>query len=155
METMTKPKKNKHYVDSVELEEWWQGWLVTGCPFAWDELSSRIYQICCGIATRFNPRSDDEREEHVHDAFSQTMEKIRAGKLRFTRGKAPVFNLVTTTVFRILFSKMNRQKKQREHLKKYTYQFVQKNIPELLNMVEYPYSDKPKPPPKRPVHVDK
>jgi hypothetical protein len=131
--------KNKHYVNSAELEEWWQGWIVTGCPYAWQQMSDNIYKICSGIATHFNPRDPEEYEEHVHDAFLQTLEKIKTGRLKFTRGKAPVFNLVTTTVFRILYSKMNRQKKQREHQKRYTYQFVQKYEPELLHQVEYPY----------------
>ena len=136
--------KGKHYVNSTELEEWWQGWLVTQCPYAWEEVSNRIYQICCGIATHFNPRDEDEHQDHVHDAFLQTLEKIKSGKLKFIRGKAPVFNLVTTTIFRILYSKMNRQKKQREHQKRYIYQFVQKHEPELLGDVEYPYIEKPK-----------
>lgn len=134
--------KGKHYVPSNELEEWWQGWLVTGCPLAWKELADRIYLMCCGIATHFNPRTDDEYQEHVHDAFLQTMQKIKLGKLRFTRGKAPVFNLVTTTVFRILYSKMNRQKKQREHQRKFAYQQIQQKAPELLSQVEYPFADR-------------
>ena len=137
-------EKKKNYVDSAELEAWWTGWLVTGCTYAWEEMSNRIYQMCCGIATHFNPKDEEEYQELVHDAFSQTIEKIKRGKLRFTPGKAPVFNLITTTVFRILYSKMNRQKKQREHHNRYAYQIMQKNNPELLKNVEYPYVDKPK-----------
>jgi hypothetical protein len=131
---------NKHYVNSQDLEDWWQGWLVTECPFAWSQMSEMIYRICQGIATKFNPKDDDEYQEHIHDAFAQTMEKIRMGKLRFTRGRAPVFNLITTTVFRILYSKMNRGKKQREHNKRFTFEWVQKNVPELIHNFEYPYS---------------
>lgn len=134
-------KQNKHYVPSDELEEWWQGWIITKCPDAWEELSSRIYRICCGIAIRFHPKSDDEFQEHVHDAFCQTMEKIKNGKLMFIHGKAPVFNLVTTTVFRILYSKMNKQKKHREHEKKYAYQFALENAPELLDSIEFQHCD--------------
>lgn len=145
MDLSTVNPTKKHYVNSTELEEWWQGWLVTKDPYAWEEMTERIYLICCGIAKHFNPRNGtDEHEEHVHDAFVQTIEKIRKGKLKFTHGKAPVFNLITTTVFRILYSKMNRQRKQREHQKKYTYQFVQKHLPELLGSVEYPYGEKVK-----------
>jgi hypothetical protein len=128
----------KHYVRSEELEEWWQGWIVTGCPIAWEETTLRIHQICCGIAKRFNPRNEEEYQEHVHDAFSQTIEKIKTGKLKFIHGKAPVFNLVTTTVFRILYSKMNRQKKHKEHEKKYIYECTQELAPELLGLMEYP-----------------
>lgn len=131
---------NKHYVNSQELEEWWQGWIITKDTFAWDMMSEMIYKICQGIATKFNPKDDDEYQEHTHDAFAQTMEKIKFGKLRFTCGRAPVFNLITTTVFRILYSKMNRGKKQREHNKRFTFEWVQSNIPELIHNFEYPYS---------------
>jgi hypothetical protein len=124
------------YVDTKELEEWWQGWLITGCPIAWEETATRIHKICCGIATRFNPKSEDEYHEHVHDAFTQTIEKIKTGKLKFTPGKAPVFNLITTTVFRILFSKMNKSKKHREHEKKYIYEQTQDYAPELIGTLD-------------------
>lgn len=140
---METAKKNI-YVPSAELEAWWQGWIITGCPVAWEEMNNMIYKICSGIATHFNPKDAEEHEEHAHDAFSQTIEKIKKGKLKFTPGKAPVFNLITTTAFRILYSKMNRLKKQREHHKKYAYQFVQKNDPDSLKLVEYPYLEKPK-----------
>jgi hypothetical protein len=133
-------KKGKHYVNSNELEGWWDKWNKTKEEDAWNEMSTRIYKICCGIATKFNPKSEEEHMEHVHDAWQQTMEKIKNGKLKFEAGRAPVFNLITTTVFRILYSKMNKQKKQREHHKKYAYQFVQKHMPELLSTMEYPTS---------------
>ena len=134
-------KKSAHYVNSTELEQWWTTWLETGGAKAWDEVSDRIFRICSGVATKFNPKTEEDHTEHVHDAWIQTMDKIKCGKLKFTKGKAPVFNLVTTTVFRILYSKMNKQKKQREHHKKYAYLFVQNNMPELLPTVEYPYDD--------------
>ncbi len=131
----------KAYVDSKELEEWWEGWIVTKDEYCWIKMADLIYKICEGVATRFNPKGD-EHIEHVHDAVSQTLEKIALGKLRFTRGRAPVFNLITTTVFRILFSKMNRQKKQREHEKKYAYHFIQKHEPELLKQFEHLHQTK-------------
>lgn len=133
----------KFYVNSQELEEWWLGWMVTGDNFCWEQMSNMMYQICEGVARRFNAKPDsDEYVEHVHDAITQTLEKIKLGKLRYIRGKAPVFNLITTTVFRILYSKMNRQKKQREHDKRFMYEFVQKHMPELLPTIDYPYNQK-------------
>lgn len=137
---MPKPttKKSKHYVNSAELEEWWQGWINTRCEHAWGHMSNMIHHICSGIATKFNPKDEDELHDLINDAWVQTMDKIRAGKLRFTHGKAPVFNLITTTVFRILYSKMNKQKRQREHHKKYTYRYVQEKAPELLPVLENP-----------------
>lgn len=136
---MTKQtKKSKHYVNSAELEEWWQGWINTHCEYAWANMSNMIHRICSGIATKFNPKDEDELHDLINDAWVQTMDKIKTGKLRFTHGKAPVFNLVTTTVFRILYSKMNRQKRQKEHHKKYTYRYVQEKAPELLPVLENP-----------------
>ena len=101
-------------------------------------MSNMIHHICSGIATKFNPKDEDELHDLINDAWVQTMDKIKAGKLRFTHGKAPVFNLITTTVFRILYSKMNKQKRQREHHKKYTYRYVQEKAPELLPVLENP-----------------
>jgi hypothetical protein len=130
--------KKTNYVCSAVLEEWWYGWILTRDSYAWEQMSSMIYLICDGVATKFNPKSPEDHQEHVHDAWAQIMEKIKSGKLRFTHGKAPVFYLLTTTAFRILFSKMNKQKKQREHYKKYSFDFVQSKCPEMLPLLEHP-----------------
>ena len=130
--------KSKVYVNSQELEEWWQGWLITEDEYCWTQMANMIYKICEGVTRQFHPKPDDYIE-HVHDAATQTLEKIRTKKLIFIRGKAPVFNLITTTVFRILYSKMNKLKKQKEHNRRYIYDFVQKHQPDLLPTVDYPY----------------
>jgi len=103
------------YVDSVELEEWWGGWLETGCVVAWERVGVLVFRICEGVARRFHPRDEDEFCEHVQDAFVVVLDKIGSGRLCFEPGRAPVFNLVTTTVFRVLFSKMNKLRRGREH----------------------------------------
>ena len=128
------PKKHgKNYVDSAELEEWWQGWLITGCPLAWYELSARIQKMCEGVVVKFNPRKEtDDFDEHVHDAWMCVMEKIRSGKLKFTHGRAPVFNLITTTIFRILYSKCNKIKKQKEYSRRYAEEQIIQHAPGLL-----------------------
>ncbi|KKL53167.1 hypothetical protein LCGC14_2278140 [marine sediment metagenome] len=112
-------KKSSHYVNSRELEEWWTGWLITMDMYAWDQMSAMIFKMCEGIATKFNPRTKEEHEEHSHDAFFLTMEKIRNGKLKFEPGRAPVFNLLTTTIYRHLFSKMNKENRRKKHHAKY------------------------------------
>ena len=127
--------KKKYYVNSKELEEFWTGWLVTGCDIAWEQMSSMIYRMCEGIATKFNPSSEEEHTEHAHDAFIMTMDKIMRGKLRFDPGRAPVFNLLTTTIFRHLYSKMNKQKRHRQHHAKYVNTYVSENHPDLLPAV--------------------
>ena len=122
----------RFYVDSNELEEYWSGWLITGCDFAWEQMSGMIYKICEGIATKFNPSTPEEHVEHTHDAFMLTIDKIRRGKLKFTPGRAPVFNLLTTTIYRHLYSKMNKEKRRRQHHTKYVNKFVLENHPEML-----------------------
>lgn len=112
-------KKSKHYVNSRELEEWWTGWMVTEDPYAWDQMSQMIYKMCEGVATHFHPATKEEHEEHTHDAFFMTVEKIKDGRLKFDPGRAPVFNLLTTTIFRHLYSKMNKEKRQRDLITKY------------------------------------
>jgi len=128
-------KRSKHYVDSKELEEWWQGWNITRCPLAWQELNCRIQKICEGVAIKFNPHEDDEYDEHVHDAFVCTLEKIKSNKLRFTPGRAPVFNLLTTTIFRILYSKCNKIKKYKECSQRYAEDQIIQHNPSLLNKI--------------------
>jgi hypothetical protein len=131
-----KIKRKKNYVDSNVLEENWGHWLETGDPVAWEKMGDDIYKICSGVATHFNPKSEDEYVEHVHDAFTQIIEKIKDRKLVFIKGKAPVFNFITTTAFRILFSKMNKRKKNSEHIKKYTIQELVRHNPEMLKTFE-------------------
>lgn len=126
-------KKKPNYVSSKELEEWWMGWIVIRDPYAWEMMSGMIYKICEGIATKFHPPSPDEHQEHTHDAFLMTMEKISNGKLTFTPGRAPVFNLLTTTIFRHLYSKMNKEKRRKQHTAKYIDKIITEKHPELLN----------------------
>jgi len=130
----------RHYVDNKALEEWWTGWNVLKDPYAWDHLSEMIYLICNGVATRFRPQDDEEHAEHVHDAFIQTMDKIKDGRLKFTPGRAPAFNLLTTTIFRILYSKMNRQTTRREHERKYCKQYIASHAPEQLAAIDYAHA---------------
>lgn len=109
----------KHYVSSKELEEWWTGWIVTEDDYAWNKLASMIYKMCEGIATKFSPRTHEEHQEHTHDAFYLVLEKIKLGKLKFTPGRAPVFNLLTTTIYRHLYSKMNKETRRKDLMVKY------------------------------------
>lgn len=119
------------YIDSNLLEEWWQGWNITKDPHAWDQINSMVYKMCSGIATHFNPRSEDEHQEHVHDAYMLTIEKIRNGKLKFTPGRAPVFNLLTTTIFRQLYSKMNKEKRRRNRHTDYSQKMMVEHNPNV------------------------
>jgi len=107
------------YVDTKELERIWGEWLVARDPLKWDSLALMVYKICDGVSTHFNPKSEDEKTEHVHDATTAILDKINTGKLRFTAGRAPVFNLLTTTAFHHLYSKMNKENRIKRQMEKY------------------------------------
>jgi len=116
------------YVDTKELERTWTSWNETHDQAQWDQLSLMVYRICNGVSTHFNPRDDDELLEHTHDATTALLSKIYEGKLRFTPGRAPVFNLLTTTAFNLLYSKMNKNKRAKEKIEQYRQRIVNKFI---------------------------
>jgi hypothetical protein len=103
----------KFYVDSKQLEVNWTNWIKTKDPVAWTHLLEGVYKICHGVAIHFHPQNEDEHNELAHEAFILTVDKIKDGRLTFTPGRAPVFNLLTTTVFRHLYSKMNKDSRRR------------------------------------------
>lgn len=80
----------------------------------WSAMLEDIEKICLGITTKFNLPSDEERYDLAHEALIQVSKKLVNQKLVYIPGKAPVFNLLTTTIFRCMYSIMNRKKHQRE-----------------------------------------
>ncbi len=82
----------------------------------WHAILKDISNMCNGIATKFNPPSEEERTELAHDALLQVTNKLIKRKLVFTPGRAPVFNLLTTTIYRCMYSIKNRSKNQRNRL---------------------------------------
>lgn len=84
----------------------------------WHALLEDINKICGGISLRFKPRSEEEHQELTNDAVLQVINKLSTYKLVYTPGQAPVFNLLTTTIHRILYSVMNKRKHGREGLSK-------------------------------------
>lgn len=112
--------KKKYYVDSKQLEQYWTAWLADkNDKAAWENLLNSIMKICMGVAIHFHPKTEDEHEELAHEAFALTIDKISDGRLKFTPGRAPVFNLLTTTVFRHLYSKMNKDSRRRAVMASY------------------------------------
>jgi hypothetical protein len=122
----------KKYIDTNVLEEWWAGWLITGDKYTWDRLSGMIYKMSFGIACHFNPSNEEEHQDYAHETFLQTMEKIKLGKLKFIPGKAPVFNLLTTTIMRQLYSKMNKETRRKKHMTKYAVRVWEVKNPDML-----------------------
>ncbi len=82
----------------------------------WHAMLDDVNLICRGIAMKFKPRNEDEHAELTNDAILQVMKKLADYKLVYTPGRAPVFNLLTTTIHRVLYSIMNKRKHQREGL---------------------------------------
>lgn len=117
-------KKSKHYVDSDELEAHWANWLDTKCPASYEFLMTSVYKICRGVAVHFKPPNEDELDELAHQAFSEMAQKIVDGRLTYEPGRAPVFNLLTTTAWRQLCSRMTKRKRHREILQKHRQNFL-------------------------------
>ena len=93
---------NLGYIGEISIDE------------SWSQLSSMIYRICFGVTLHFHPPDNDVRDELAHEALMHTLVKIRRRKLRFTPGLAPPFNLLTTAIFRIMFSIKNKEKRDRD-----------------------------------------
>lgn len=132
----------KHYCNSKDLEEWWAGWNVTKDPRNWDKMMEMLYEICLGIAKKFRPANDDEYHNLANEAMIKLMNKIVEGKLKFKptcQGGSPVFNLITTTVQRILFSYKNQVKNKKIRHSKYVQKVVQEQAPELMPSVKNLY----------------
>ena len=117
-------KVKKHYVDSKVLEAHWAKWLDTADKESWKSLLEGIYKICEGVAVHFNPKDEEEHLDLTHETFTMTIHKIQAGKLKFIPGKAPVFNLLTTTIMRQLYSLKNRDSRRRRLHDKYKQRVV-------------------------------
>jgi hypothetical protein len=82
----------------------------------WHAMLEDVNKICHGIGMRFKPRNDEEHQELTNEALLQVVHKLSSYRLVYTPGRAPVFNLLTTTIHRVMYSIMNRRKHQREGL---------------------------------------
>ena len=70
-----------HYVDKSDLDRQWDLWYNHADPVAWEMLAIYIYKICYGVAVKFSPRNEEEREEYAHHTFALILAKIKNGKL--------------------------------------------------------------------------
>ncbi len=84
----------------------------------WHSMLEDINRMCQGIAIKFNLQSEEEHLDFSNEALLQVMNKLMNKKLVYTPGRAPVFNLLTTTIHRCMFSIMNRRKTQKNGLYK-------------------------------------
>lgn len=85
----------------------------------WHAMLGDIDKMCQGIAMRFKQPTEEEQMELANEALLQVTNKLASYKLVYTPGLAPVFNLLTTTIHRCMYSIMNRRKTQRQGLQKF------------------------------------
>lgn len=78
---------------------------------SWHAMLRSISLICSGISTRINLQSEEEQQDLASEAMLQVTQKLSVKKLVYTPGRAPVFNLLTTTIYRCIFSTLNKNTK--------------------------------------------
>lgn len=101
----------------------------------WESLLTMIYSICNGVSSKFE-RDPDEKTELAHEALNYLVEKkLKRGKLNYTPGKAPVFNLMTTAIIRVMYSLKNKSNKNRENITKLGINIINKaNLPKTRSL---------------------
>ena len=82
---------------------------------SWQAMLQDIVKMCNGIASKFNQQSTEETNNLASEAFVQVISKIARGKLRYTPGRAPVFNLLTTTIHRCIYSILSKDTRQKKN----------------------------------------
>jgi hypothetical protein len=98
---------------------------------AWHAMLDDINKMCQGIAVRFKQPSEEEQLELSNEALLQVTNKLVSYKLVYTPGLAPVFNLLTTTIHRCMYSIMNRRKTQRLGMQKFVDQVQSGSLPQF------------------------
>lgn len=84
----------------------------------WHAMLADVDKMCQGIAIKFNLPSEEEHLDFANEALLQVTNKLKHKKLVYTPGRAPVFNLLTTTIHRCMFSIMNRRNTQKKGMNK-------------------------------------
>lgn len=80
---------------------------------SWQRIIVDVENTCKGVSHKFK-MADDDRHDLVQEAITQIIRKLRHGKLVYKPGKAPVFNLLTTTIHRCMYSVLNKTGRARK-----------------------------------------
>ena len=104
----------------------------------WHAVLEDVNKMCQGIATKFKQPTEEEQMELAHEAFLQIMKKLASYKLVFTPNRAPVFNLLTTAIYRCMYSIMNRRKNQRQGLQQYMKDVQAGAVPKYKHKLRQP-----------------
>jgi len=107
---------------------------------SWHSMISDVWRICQGISSKFNNQSEDDRLDLIDDALTQVSVKIKSMKLVYIPGKAPVFNLLTTTIYRIIYSILNKKTKTRHYLSQTRERASQLSSSDRLSVAVHPLS---------------
>lgn len=106
------------YIETKQLESVWHDWLNTQSSQSWEKLNRYVYDICNGVVIHFNPPTPEYHQELTHNAFVAIIDKIYNIKIIYEPGKGSVFNLLTTAIFRHLYSLKNKTKRRKQILQK-------------------------------------
>lgn len=97
---------------------------------SWNSMLEDINKMCLGIATKFHQKTPEEMNDLANEALIQVLNKLVSDKLVYTPGRAPVFNLLTTTIHRCMFSIMNKRKNQKEGLNRLLHDAQNGSLPQ-------------------------
>lgn len=78
---------------------------------SWDYVGIDMWKICKGLSCKFYLHTEEDYNDLISESFMQIMGKIARRKLIFVPGKAPVFNLCTTAVHRVMCTVTGRMSK--------------------------------------------
>jgi hypothetical protein len=80
----------------------------------WHAIFSDLWLLCNGIAKKFT-LTPEAREDLASNVLAQVASKIMERKLTYTPGRAPVFSLLTTTIFRLMCTSLSKDVRRRKN----------------------------------------
>lgn len=107
---------------------------------SWHAMLEDIRKICNGIVTKFRMRSEEEQADLASDALLQITNKLVTGRLVYMPGRAPVFNLLTTTTYRIIYSILNKKNSQKESIRKFIDDAAAGVLPKAGRSIRVPHA---------------
>lgn len=107
---------------------------------SWHAMLEDITKICNGVVTKFHMRSEEEQADLAGEAFLQITNKLVTGRLVYMPGRAPVFNLLTTTTYRIIYSILNKKNSQKEKIRKFIDDAAAGVLPKTGRSIRVPHA---------------
>ena len=108
----------------------------------WNLVLCDINLMCMGISTKFHQKTEEDQIELANEALLQVINKLVSDRLVYTPGRAPVFNLLTTTIYRCMYSIMNKRKNQREGINKLLADASAGKLPKTNRSLRVPFTSK-------------